>query len=373
MKRVILLLVLILLISLVYSFAAVPCKINYQGRLIKDNVPVDNPTGVPMVFNVDGKQVYSGNVPVYNGLFRVVLDLEDKGIDWTAGETKYLEVIVDGEQLSPSEPLYAYPYAINSHLLEGATKEYFLNTSGETQKKDGGLNIMGNVGIGTTTPGQKLTVSRSGAGQILRLEGGAVDWSKFSFGSSASLGLTISSDQSSEIFSIHGMAPTGSFLILPTGNVGIATTSPGAKLEVNGNIVANPTYGVVERTTSWTTASKTWVDIPNFTATITTHGKPVLITANINYNPVESEGSSGQSAAAFTIFRDGINLGDSARGLQVGSSYSGLGYNENVSMVYIDTPAAGTHNYTVGVKSVYDTIEVCEWGAKIQLAAVELN
>jgi len=158
MKKVILLLVLILLISLGFSFAAVPCKINYQGRLIKDNVPVHNPTGVPMVFNVDGEQVYSGNVPVYNGLFRVVLDLEDKGIDWTAGETKYLEVIVDGEQLSPSEPLYAYPYAINSHLLEGATKEYFLNISGETQKKDGGLNIMGNVGIGTASPGAKLHI-----------------------------------------------------------------------------------------------------------------------------------------------------------------------------------------------------------------------
>jgi len=114
------------------------------------------------------------------------------------------------------------------------------------------------------------------------------------------------------------------------------------------------------------------VDIPNFTATITTHGKPVLITANINYNPINSEGSAGQSAAAFTIFRDGVNLGDSVRGLQTGAAYY-EGYNENVTMVYIDTPAAGTHNYTVGVKSLYDTIEVCELGVKIQLAAVELN
>jgi hypothetical protein len=28
-------------ICVYYSFAEVPCKINYQGRLIKNNVPVD--------------------------------------------------------------------------------------------------------------------------------------------------------------------------------------------------------------------------------------------------------------------------------------------------------------------------------------------
>lgn len=151
-------------ISVNHSFADVPCKINYQGRLIKDNVPVHNPTpGVPMIFKVDGKEVYNsvtdGNVPVYNGLFRVVLDLENKGIDWTAGEVLYLEVTVGGETLSPWEPIYAYPYAINSHLLEGSTKEYFLNVSGEEQTKYGPLNIMGNVGIGMTNPGtNKLEV-----------------------------------------------------------------------------------------------------------------------------------------------------------------------------------------------------------------------
>jgi len=156
MKRVILLLVLILLICSGFAFAAVPCKINYQGRLIENNVPVDNTAGIPMIFKLfntatgtEGeKVVYSGDVPVYNGLFRVVLDLQ--GIDWTAGEAKYLQVIVDEEPLSPREELSAYPYAINSHLLEGATKEYFLNISGDTQTKQGNLNILGNIKVGKT-------------------------------------------------------------------------------------------------------------------------------------------------------------------------------------------------------------------------------
>jgi len=42
-----------LLISLAYSFAEVPCKINYQGRLIKDNVPVDGTEGQELYLEVE--------------------------------------------------------------------------------------------------------------------------------------------------------------------------------------------------------------------------------------------------------------------------------------------------------------------------------
>ena len=149
-------------ICLYYSFAEVPCKINYQGRLIKDNVPVDGTK--PMSFSIyddaaGGTLLWTSegvDVEVYNGLFRYVLDLSS--INWAAGETLYLEVKVDGETLTPREEMSAYPYAINSHLLEGEAKEYFLNTSGDAQTKQGDLNIMGNVGIGTTSPGERLHV-----------------------------------------------------------------------------------------------------------------------------------------------------------------------------------------------------------------------
>ncbi len=166
MKKVLLLTVLILLLSSVYLFSAVPCKINYQGRLIKDNVPVDGTK--TMKFSIYDSAVgpallwTSGevDVTVHNGLFRYVLDLSSID-DWTAGETLYLEVKVETDILTPREELSAYPYAINSHLLEGKAKEYFLDTSGDAQTKQGNLNIMGNVGIGTTSPGGKLEVAAS--------------------------------------------------------------------------------------------------------------------------------------------------------------------------------------------------------------------
>ena len=162
MKRVILLSVSILLISSGFAFAEVPCKINYQGRLIKDNVPVDGTKTMTFsIYNSDAGGTLrwtSGDVSVevHNGLFRHVLDLST--IDWAAGETLYLEVQVGTDILTPREAIYAYPYSINSHLLEGETKDYFLDTSGNTQTKQGGLNIMGNVGIGTT-PGEDLEVN----------------------------------------------------------------------------------------------------------------------------------------------------------------------------------------------------------------------
>jgi len=163
MKKVILLTVFAFLFSLGFSFAEVPCKINYQGRLIKDGVPMNGTVNMEFKLydQVTGgnlkKTITLSSVPVYNGLFRTVLDLE--GIDWTAGQTIYLEVKVGADVLSPREEIYAYPYAINTRFLEGKAKDYFINTSVDTQRKDGGLNIMGNVGIGTASPGAKLDVN----------------------------------------------------------------------------------------------------------------------------------------------------------------------------------------------------------------------
>ncbi|MBA7517878.1 hypothetical protein ES705_09934 [subsurface metagenome] len=267
MKKVLLLTVLILLLSSVYLFSAVPCKINYQGRLIKDNVPVDGTK--KMVFSiypdaVGGSPIWTSgevDVTVHNGLFRYVLDLSS--IDnWTAGETLYLEVKIETDILTPREELYAYPYAINSHLLGGKTTDYFLNTSGEEQTKQGDLNIIGNVGIGTTSPNSKLDVS--GAIKYSGSYPGTILYGRTSStGTPTSDGFRVRYDgqfwgTTRDVLIIektdgNADSPDGGIAFVNTGqdgiedtamvirgngNVGIGTTNPGAKLEVAGNFKA---------------------------------------------------------------------------------------------------------------------------------------
>ena len=271
MKKAILLSVSILLISLAYSFAEVPCKINYQGRLIKDNVPVDGTK--KMRFSIHdsatgGNELWASgdvNVTVHNGLFRYVIGSDGgdlSSIDWTAGQELYLEVEVETEILTPREELYSYPYAINSHLLEGKTKEYFINTSGDAQTKQGNLNIMGNLGIGTTGPSNKLDVAGSirSVGGTISAElasdvGGNVafvnpnktgattrDWRIFNMTGSYGNALKFwryyadgTNAGPSVTFWDNGNVQMTNNLTV-AGNVGIGTTSPQAKLDVNGEI-----------------------------------------------------------------------------------------------------------------------------------------
>jgi hypothetical protein len=272
MKKVILLSVSILLISLAYSFAAVPCKINYQGRLIKDNVPVDGTK--TMVFSIysvatGGSPIWTSgnvNITVYNGLFRNVLDLST--INWAAGQALYLQVQVGTDILTPREELSAYPYAINSHLLEGKTTDYFLNTSGETQKKDGGLNIMGNVGIGTSprpwgvlTLADNLVFSEQDKDYFITgpANGGAIRLR--SDGDGANRYINLGQMDNNKVFSPH-------LTVANDGNVGIGTTSPGTnKLEVVGGPI-KATGGLIIETRTSDPASpatgQTWLrsDIP---------------------------------------------------------------------------------------------------------------
>jgi hypothetical protein len=269
MKKVILLSVVILLISLAYSFAEVPCKINYQGRLIKDNVPVDGTK--TMRFSIHDSAVgptqlwTSGdvNVEVHNGLFRYVIGSDGgdlSSIDWTAGQTLYLEVKVGTDILTPREELYAYPYAITSHLLEGKTKEYFLNTSAEAQTKQGNLNIMGNVGIGTTSPGGKLEIAASsGNADIILNRIGTGSTRLFQYGTSDSFYIGKVGAGNINLYKYGGgnVPLIGLYgdVIYNAGNVGIGTTSPGInKLEVVGGPI-KATGGLIIETRTTDPAS----------------------------------------------------------------------------------------------------------------------
>ncbi len=82
---------------------------------------------------------------------------------------------------------------------------------------------------------------------------------------------------------INGFAADGDLIV--NGNVGVGTTTPSEKLEVNGNVKASGFVGPgiikqiqsVSPTTDISTSSTTFVDMPGMSITLTTGASKLLI------------------------------------------------------------------------------------------------
>ena len=141
----------------------------------------------------------------------------------------------DGENSASTQTTYG---AIRSVILDAtATNEqgrldFYTNQSG-TLTAGLSIDASGNVGIGTTSPasgvGSPLTLTSSSTGFVgLRLNGTgsyANDWDLYASGDGAGLDYFGIFDRTN---TVYRMVATN------TGNVGIGTTSPTAKLELNG-------------------------------------------------------------------------------------------------------------------------------------------
>jgi hypothetical protein len=96
----------------------VESKINYQGQLTDDTGnPLDGTYDMQFLFYdsaVSGSQVGStiteNDVAVTNGLFNVKLDVNQADFD---GQGLWLEMIVEGETLSPRQEILPVPYALS--------------------------------------------------------------------------------------------------------------------------------------------------------------------------------------------------------------------------------------------------------------------
>lgn len=135
----------------------------YQGQLTQDGAPVTGP--VDLTFTLmnaatDGNSVGSpvtltGVQPDAAGRVMVTLNAADEfGTNAFDGTARWLQISVNGTPLAPRQPLYATPYAlkvpgVDGHSLDAAdgspTDALYVNNSGD-------------VGIGTTTPTEKLDV-----------------------------------------------------------------------------------------------------------------------------------------------------------------------------------------------------------------------
>jgi microcystin-dependent protein len=98
---------------------AMPAQMNFQGTLKQQGIPVNTTKNMQFSFvDKDGNQlpgttvVSITNVPVTNGLFAVQLPI-DPAIPWDQ-YAPYIRVSVDGQMLSPDQPVSANLYAVSA-------------------------------------------------------------------------------------------------------------------------------------------------------------------------------------------------------------------------------------------------------------------
>ena len=242
----------------------------YQGRLLDNNIAAegiydiqfklyDSPTeGIQLSTTVDAE-----DVDVVDGYFITELDFGSTPYN---DNSVWLEMSVrDGESTSPHEVLLPRqrltpsPYA----LYAVASSWYNLmnmpagfadgvDNIGDADWTESGDNVYrstGNVGIGTTTPSEKLHVDGNvnitngniyiRNGKLLRfwnssnaLYGNIYGWTDQ---------LRIQADSGGDV-AIVSDAGTG-MIVKDSGNVGIGTTSPTQKLDVSGTVKATSFVG----------------------------------------------------------------------------------------------------------------------------------
>jgi hypothetical protein len=219
--------------------ATVPQAVSFQGYLRNDD-------GTPLEGTVDltfkiyaaangGAPLWTENhgaVAISEGVFHVHLgSITAFPADFFSVSDRWIETVADGATLVPRQAFTSTPYA-----LRAAVAEVALNGAGDPLWDEAAGNVYrpsGNVGVGTTTPQEKLHVT-DGLFARLRLErtGGSTVQTDAS-GSGGAVG-TISNH--------HFRLLTNNTVRLhvePTGNVGIGTVSPARKLDVSGEAEAD--------------------------------------------------------------------------------------------------------------------------------------
>jgi hypothetical protein len=224
---------------------ALDAAFTYQGQLKQSGAPLNGTADFEFnLFNASSGGVVVGgtnavnNVSVADGLFTVSLNF---GAPAFNGDQRWLEIAVRSPAgsgnfttLAPRQPLTAAPYALYALSGPGSGGPWVVN----------GNNVFntntGNVGIGTTTPTHTLHVGASGPALALQDNDGnatQVGYVSLRNTNNTETGWMGFGDPTNPHLGIVNARSGGNIALLPfSGNVGIGTTGPAAKLDVRGDI-----------------------------------------------------------------------------------------------------------------------------------------
>ena len=220
------------------ALAGVPPQITFMGRLLQGGTPVTSPVNMTFALYLTaagGSSVWSDAQSVTpNGTGVYVAKLGSAGNPIPVGnDTLWIQVTVGSTTLSPRRQLTSTPFALRADLSDDVGTLPNLDVIGNA-------SIGGNVGIGTVIPDAMLHIEDTefdGLGTLdesyggaFTISGGSNDNNKMTFGvrqNPTTLGIIQVFNDVSQAGNTISLNPRG-------GNVGIGTTSPGYRLEVNG-------------------------------------------------------------------------------------------------------------------------------------------
>lgn len=225
----------------VTAWAAAPDLITYQGRLLQSGSLVNGNRSVEIRLCdavIAGNCYLTGaqGVAVSNGIFRTTFTAASVPSPGFESGTWFIEVVVDGNVMSPREQLGSMPYAlVATSVAASGIRPGVMGT---------GVHFAGSVGIGTTAPDTSFRIHA--VQNVGKTSAGFNDVAVFTSNDAVSpLGLAISflgsatpSDRASRIESSEvGLISRNLLLQTNAGNVGIGMTNPGAKLQVAGTTI----------------------------------------------------------------------------------------------------------------------------------------
>lgn len=218
---------------------------------------------------------------------------------------------------------------VATDLYEGTTtlNDKYVNTSGDNVT--GNLAVSGNVGIGTTSPSAKLeVVSAAGQDNVqigqgeVRTNNVAASTSRYvvSIGGAGYWGVGKTHTGNNNFHIIN--YPSGRWDMTirnDTGNVGIGTTSPQEKLDVNGNarvagdltVVGNATFGGVTMGKIYLTGSGT---------ILSTDGGTRVLYWDAANDEIELTNTSGDFLDYWWQAQKGTTTSGNATSLETGNS-----------------------------------------------------